>query len=200
MSGESTGGAGGVSLQTGVGTAPPHCRRIGVPLTFCLPLRTHHVPTSDGFFEVDDSDAIDAIDRMIRAADNLTAPFREVAKLLEDDVATAFAQEATPTGTAWPELDAATIAEKERLGYGEEGKVQREGTLFGSLSAVADSGGVSLVTSDNPGKAGAQNRGTTRAGKGNNTTIPARTFADVKPETAEVAAYLVADHVIAAAR
>ena len=88
--------------------------------------------------EVDDKRVRDALNRLIRAAGDLSPAMIEIAGHLEDSVHESLERQADPaTGAPWQPLEEDTVAERRRKGFGDR-ILERSGALFDSIHSEHD--------------------------------------------------------------
>ena len=88
--------------------------------------------------ELDDSAVRRALDRLMRAGDDLRPAMREIAGHLEDSAAESFELESAPDGTPWAPLKKSTKRDRRRRGYRDGPILERSGDLITSITSDSD--------------------------------------------------------------
>ena len=131
--------------------------------------------------EFDDSAVRRALDRLMRAGDDLSPAMREIAGHLEDSAAESFEQESAPDGTPWAPLKKSTKKDRRRRGYRDGPILERSGDLIASITS--DSDATSAVAGTNFEYAARHQLGFEGPDSlGRNIDTPARPFLGLWPE------------------
>lgn len=86
--------------------------------------------------EVDDKGVLDALNRLLRASDDLSPAMRSISRVLADAAERSFQGERNPaTGTPWPALKPSTTQRREKNGHWPGKMLQVSGILAGSIQS-----------------------------------------------------------------
>ena len=143
-------------------------------------------------FEVLKDETGPALERVARAAGDMSPVMREISEIFYDQTMENFEQEGRP---AWEALAPATIAERTRRGYWPGKILQRSGELKSAVHPFSsnDEAGVAVAK---PYAAIQQLGGL--AGRGHAAEIPARPYLPLEPGTLDQLQAETADNVILA--
>ena len=97
--------------------------------------------------EYNDSAVRRTLDRLMRAATDLSPAMREIAEHLVDSAAESFEQSSAPDGTPWAPLKPSTKKDRQRRGYRAGPILERSGDLITSI--ISDSDATSAVAGTN---------------------------------------------------
>ena len=86
----------------------------------------------------DDRQVRAALNRLLRAGNDLTPVMRAIAGHLEADVEQAFARQTAPDGTAWAKLKPSTVARRKKKGKGATPILEQSGNLLRSITSDYD--------------------------------------------------------------
>ena len=89
--------------------------------------------------EYDDREVVEALNRMVRAGQDLTPAMREIAAALEDVAAEAFDSERSPSGEPWADLSKHTKRRRSKKKKWPGQILQVSGRLRNNLTSYYDS-------------------------------------------------------------
>ena len=86
--------------------------------------------------QIDDREVLDTLTRLLRRTSDLTPVMRNIAQVLESETEGNFQNQRGPAG-GWPALKPATVAARQRLGFGGASPIlQRSGALARSINST----------------------------------------------------------------
>lgn len=86
----------------------------------------------------DDAEVRRGLNRLLRAARDLSPAMREIAGHLVDSAEENLRRQAAPDGTPWKPLADRTLADRRRQNFGVRPILERSGDLFGTIQADHD--------------------------------------------------------------
>lgn len=103
----------------------------------------------------DDAEVRRGLNRLLRAARDLSPAMREIAGHLVDSAEENLRRQAAPDGTPWKPLADRTLADRRRQNFGVRPILERSGDLFGTIQADHDkrsaAGGRARIRRDSAG-------------------------------------------------
>lgn len=129
---------------------------------------------------------ISLLNKLESSLDDLSPAMRGVKENLEQLVRTTFRLSIDPYGNRWTPLKASTLLQRRRKGIQGSSPLFATSELFDSIKGQASANGASVFVGTENRPAGVHQEGSTSAGRGRNTTIPARPFLPIKDGEADV--------------
>ena len=146
----------------------------------------------------DDTEVRRGLDRLLRAAKDLSPAMREIAGHLGDSAQRSLERQAAPDGTPWKPLTKGAVDARRRRGKGPRPILELSGDLFGSIQTEHDArsatAGTGLVY------AAIHQFGGTPGMRPASAAIPARPFLGVDDDHRDMILETVRDHLLAAVR
>ena len=141
----------------------------------------------------DDREVRRALNRLLRAAKDLSPAMREISAHLVDSSEQALEAQASPAGTPWAPLAKGTEAERRRKGYGAAAPIlERSGDLIRSIVAAHDE--TSATAGTNLAYAALQQFGGKPGMSPGPAAVPARPFLGVGDDHREMILDTIREH------
>lgn len=146
----------------------------------------------------DDAEVRRGLNRLLRAAEDLSPAMREIAATLGDSAKESLARQAAPDGAPWKPLTKGAVAARRRRGKGPRPVLELSGDLFGSIQTEHDE---RSATAGTPSEYAAIHQfGGTPGMPPGPAAVPARPFLGVRDEHRDMILDTVRNHLLEAVR